>query len=146
MKNNRFLFFLGGLLLLLALLPLMRIRPPALPWTSDPESAFSRADREGVAVVAYLYTDWCGYCRQMDSTTFQDPDLIKGLSDRFTWLRLNPEKDPVGRRLQRKFGINGFPTVLILDSKGDELDRIQGFIPASRFRASLEVLLQSGSI
>ena len=140
--KSKFLFFFGGIILLLALLPLMRSRPPALPWTADTDAAFIKAEKDGIDVIIYLYTDWCGYCRQMENTTFQDPELVKKLSDQFAWLRLNPEKDQAGRDLQRRFRVSGFPTVLILDSRGNELNRIQGYVPPSRFNASLQLLLE----
>ena len=141
--KSKFLFFLGGIILVLSLLPLMRSKPPSIPWTRNAETAFTRAEKDGKAVVAYLYTDWCGYCRQMDNTTFKDPDLIQQLSGQFTWLRLNPEKEEAGRSLQQRFGVSGFPTVLILNSNGRELDRIQGYVPASRFLIMMQSLLNN---
>jgi len=140
--KSKFLFFVGAVILLLALLPLMRSRPQALPWTENANSAFNRAEKNDVAIVAYLYTDWCGYCRQMENTTFKDPDLISQLSEEFAWLRLNPETDQAGQSLQQKFMVSGFPPVLILDTRGNELDRIQGYVPPSRFIASLQLILR----
>jgi thioredoxin-related protein len=145
MKSKQ-LYILGGILIFLALLPLMRTRPPVIPWTSNLESAFETATKNNVAVIAYLYTDWCGYCRQMDNTTFKDPALIDQISSEFAWLRLNPEKSPDGQRLQRRFGVSGFPTVLVLDSEGNELTRIQGFVPPARFLASLRFLMEEKTL
>ena len=38
-----------------------------------------------------VYTDWCGWCKKMDATTFQDPKIIKQLNDNFYAVKLNAE-------------------------------------------------------
>jgi thioredoxin-related protein len=137
--KSKFFYALGILLLLLALLPLMRSRPASLPWFSDPAQAFGHARENGTEVLAFLYTDWCSYCRQMDQTTFRDPDVISEVTDAFTSLRLNAEKDPAGIKMQQRFSITAYPTILILDSDGREIQRLQGYIDPEQFVARVGV-------
>jgi hypothetical protein len=42
------------------------------------------------------------------------------------FMRFFSDTDPEGERLARKFGVRGFPTLIILDSKGHVVDRIMG--------------------
>jgi len=43
-----------------------------------------------------VYTDWCGWCKRMDATTFQNPYVIKYLNDNFYCVRFNAEtKEPI---------------------------------------------------
>jgi thioredoxin 1 len=42
------------------------------------------------------------------------------------FMRFFSDTEPEGSRLARKFGVKGFPTLIILDSKGNEVDRIVG--------------------
>jgi thioredoxin-related protein len=42
------------------------------------------------------------------------------------FLRVFEDTQPEGERLARKFGVPGFPTLIILDFRGHEVDRIVG--------------------
>jgi len=145
-KKNKLLFVLGGLLLLVAFVSCnqrSQLESSGIEWHSDPQSAFAEAADGKQAVLTFLYTDWCGYCRQMDQTTFQDPAVIGQLGPEYSWLRLNAETDPVGAEMRQRFGVTGFPTVLILDEDGDEIDRLQGFVPAPQFVKVVEESVSS---
>ena len=39
-----------------------------------------------------LYTDWCGWCKKMDASTFQDPEVIKYLNENFYAVKFNAEQ------------------------------------------------------
>jgi len=39
-----------------------------------------------------VYTDWCGWCKRMDATTFKDPDIVKYLNDNFYPVKFNAEQ------------------------------------------------------
>lgn len=39
-----------------------------------------------------MYTDWCGWCKKMDKTTFQDPSVVKYLNDNFYAVKFNAER------------------------------------------------------
>jgi len=129
----KFLFALATLLLILAILPLFRSSKASIDWHSDRVEALAQAAELDLPVLVFLYTDWCTYCRQMDQTTFQNPEVIGQMADDYVWLRLNAETDPEGAQLQRRFFVSGFPTLLILDSTGNEIDRLQGYVPPSHF-------------
>ena len=136
--KSRLLFVLASLLLVLAVLPLLRAPKAAIDWKYSPEQAFGQAGDEGLPVLVFLYTDWCTYCRQMDETTFSDPEVVSEMATDFVWLRLNAETDPEGTRLQKRFFVSGFPTLLILDSTGKEIDRLQGYVPPRQFALAVK--------
>ena len=39
-----------------------------------------------------LYTDWCGWCKKMDKSTFQDADVIKYINENFYAIKFNAEQ------------------------------------------------------
>lgn len=135
--KSRSLYFAAAFLLVLAVLPFLRSRPPSLSWEDNLQRAFALSRERQQLVVAYLYTDWCGYCRQLEATTLKDPQVIQELGDRFVWLRLNAEKSDDGVRLREQFGVAGFPAVFLLDSEEEEIERIEGYVPPDEFRRRL---------
>ena len=141
--NFKVLFGMAMALLLLALTPLFRAPLQPIDWKTSPERAFGEAQEEGVPVLVFLYTDWCTYCRQMDRTTFSDAEVIREMSKEFVWLRLNAETDPNGIRMQQRFLVSGFPTLLILDSQGREIDRLQGYVPPPYFAEAVKSRIPS---
>ena len=136
--KSKLLFAFALVLLFLAVLPLFRGSRGSIDWYSEPTLAFDEASKADQEILVFLYTDWCTYCKQMDQTTFKDPSVLSQMADNYVWLRLNAESDPEGIRMQREFFVSGFPTLLILDSSGQEIDRLQGFIPPSRFAREVQ--------
>ena len=49
-------------------------------------------------------------------------------------MKLNTETEEDGKRLQKEFSILTYPTVLVLDGQGEEVDRIDRFLAAGQFR------------
>ena len=125
---------LGLCLVLLVGFSLYRSLPGRLPWIQSYQQALKQAQQEGKLILAYLYTDWCGYCKKMEAETFTDQAVIDEMSDSYVWLKLNAETDPEGRQLQERFNITGYPGLLLLDGDGQDMERISGFVPAGAFR------------
>ncbi len=125
---------LGLCLVLLVGYSLYRSLPDRLPWIQSYGQALKQAQEEGKLILAYLYTDWCGYCKKMEAETFTDKAVIDEMSDSYVWLKLNAETDEEGRQLQERFNITGYPGLLLLDGEGQEMERISGFVPPGPFR------------
>ncbi len=125
---------LGLCLVLLVGFSLYRSLPDRLPWIQSYQQALKQAQQEGKFVLAYLYTDWCGYCKKMEAETFTDQAVIDEMSDSYVWLKLNAETDREGQQLQERFNITGYPGLILLDGDGQEMERISGFVPAEAFR------------
>ena len=107
----------------------------ALPWERDLPSALARAGSEKKIVMVDFYTDWCGWCRRFDQKTLSDSNVQRAL-ERFVSVRLNAEKD--GREAAERFRVDGYPTILFLDARGDEVGRIPGYMEPGPFLAELE--------
>jgi thioredoxin-related protein len=97
-----------------------------------------------------VYTDWCGWCKKMDATTFQDPKIIKQLNDHFYAVKLNAEGKedirfksriykfvPQGQRgyheLAAAFlqGKLSYPTTVYLDENLNLIQPIPGYMKVS---------------
>lgn len=43
-------------------------------------------------IMVDLYTDWCGWCKRMDQSTFQNPVIVKYINENFYAVKFNAEQ------------------------------------------------------
>lgn len=102
-------------------------------WEPYSETALnSVVDKKGIIID--FYADWCIPCKELDLLTFSDSRVIE-LSVDFATLKADMTRSvsPDVESLRNKYNIVGVPTVLILDTEGNELQRITGFVNADEF-------------
>ena len=130
-------FVLAGFVVSAIVLGLIVINLPAtastITWEKDYEKAVERARAEKKLIIADMFTDWCELCKKMDAETFVEPRLVQKMANKYVWLKLNTETEEDGIRLQKEFAILTYPTVMVLDSQGEEVDRVDRFLPAAQF-------------
>ncbi|MBD98510.1 MAG: thioredoxin [Verrucomicrobia bacterium] len=118
-------------------------------WVSF-EEAVKLNEKEPRKFIIDVYTDWCGWCKRMDQTTFKDPVVIKYINDKYWAVKLNAERkdtvwlgeqmfineNPKGKRSAHQLAIallNGkmsYPTVVYLDENVDLLSKVPGYVDA----------------
>jgi TolA-binding protein len=107
-----------------------------ITWIRNLSEATAKASRGKKLIIADMYTDWCGWCKVMDTKTWADP-LVVQERDKYVFLKLNAETEPDGIALQKKLNIISYPTILLLNSNGSEFERLEGYLPAQQFLARL---------
>jgi hypothetical protein len=80
----------------------------------------------------------------MTREVYTDKSVIE-FSRKQVFLRVFQDTEPEGDRLARKFGVRGFPTIIVLDSKGNEIDRIFGERSAPELIEELNAIFESAS-
>jgi protein disulfide-isomerase len=74
-------------------------------------------------------SDWCGWCIMLDKEVFSRPEFKEYASKNLVLLELDfprkkqmpPETAAQNEKLLMKYGIQGFPTVVVFDSSGKPL-------------------------
>jgi len=111
------------------------------------EEGIKKAQKEDKMVFVDNYADWCGWCRKMDENVFSDEDIAKALNEKFVSVKLDVEsrdmvvfkgKNYLPKQLSQSFGVQGLPTFIVLNSKGDVLGDLVGYVPKTRFLKELE--------
>ncbi|MCB9638441.1 MAG: thioredoxin family protein [Myxococcales bacterium] len=87
-----------------------------------------------------LYAVWCHPCKKLERETFSHPSIAK-LLDKFLVVKFDIDR-PVGKSIVYRYRISRFPTTLILDPQGREIERIVGYYPSRFFAAPLQATLQ----
>jgi tetratricopeptide (TPR) repeat protein len=102
--------------------------------------ALRRARTEGRPLMVDTYAVWCGPCKQLDRMTFADATVGAWAKKNVVAVKIDAEKGE-GRRLSQRYAVRAFPTILFLDTAGNELDRISGVFGPADFIKAAEAIL-----
>lgn len=116
------------------------------------EEAFELTKEKPKKIMIDVYTDWCSWCKVMDTTTFRHPVIANYINKNFYAVKLNAEQKtdivldgrsykyiPSGRRGYNELaalllnGKLGYPSIVFLDEKANMIQPVQGYIKAKPF-------------
>lgn len=93
----------------------------------DVDDAFAEAKETGKPVMLYWGAKWCPPCNQLKSTVFKDPGFI---AETRQFVPVHLDGDTAGaQKWGERFGIRGYPTVIVLRADGSEIARLSGATP-----------------
>lgn len=95
----------------------------------------AQAKAGGRLLLADFYTDWCYWCQQLDKNVYPNKRVAGLIHKYFVLAKVNAEEDT---KTAAKYDINAYPTIVILDTDGTVLKRIEGYEDAKLFAADLE--------
>ncbi len=106
-------------------------------WMTNYQEALAKAKAENKQVfLDFTGSDWCGWCMKLNEEVFSTASF-KRYADRNLILvevdfpRNKVQTDEIkkqNRELQDKFGIRGYPTIIILNSSGEKIGQL-GYMP-----------------
>ena len=106
-------------------------------WLTDYKKAMETARSEKKTVLLdFTGSDWCGWCIKLRKEVFETAEFSKYASNNLVLVEVDfpkgkPQSDELrkqNRELQEQFGIEGFPTIVVLNSEGKLLGRT-GYVP-----------------
>ncbi len=87
--------------------------------------ALAKASAEGKRVFMDCYTSWCVPCRKMSNEVFILPEVGGYFNEHFVSIKMDMEKGE-GPELAKKYKVNAYPTMLVLDKDGNVLNTVLG--------------------
>ncbi|MFU8781487.1 MAG: thioredoxin family protein, partial [Kiritimatiellia bacterium] len=101
-------------------------------WLTDFEQAQAQAKETGRPIlVNFSGSDWCGWCIRLDNEVLKEEafkayakdNLVLFVADFPRRTKLPEKLAKQNETLAQRYSIQGFPTVLLLDAKGDVIGR-----------------------
>ena len=98
-----------------------------LNWEENLETALQKAKTENKAVlVNFTGSDWCIWCKRLSAEVFQQKEFEEYAKKSLVLVMLDFPKDieqtqetkEYNNKLAQKYGIQGFPTILLIDGQG----------------------------
>ncbi len=110
---KRVLLFAMAIFMMSPIMAKKKTPTPAAPkpaaeihWITSIDELQAKMQANPKKVYVDVYTDWCGWCKKMDATTFQNPDLIKYMNNNFYAVRFNAETKDVIHFQGKEYSFN----------------------------------------
>jgi thiol-disulfide isomerase/thioredoxin len=107
-----------------------------IEWMKDFEAAARLARERARPLFVDFWASWCPPCLEMDKVVYTHPDVVKESAD-FVFVKVDIDKD--GRTL-RKYGVEAFPTMGVMDPWRTPLGWIRGYTKAEELVKALRVI------
>jgi len=91
-------------------------------------------------ILVDCYTTWCIPCIEMAQTEFPKKEAGDYFNPKFVSVKFDMEKGE-GKELGKKYGVKAYPTFLLLDAQGNELNRVVGKATAEEFIEKVKTAL-----
>lgn len=114
--------------------------PPGIDWfAGDVDAAFAEAKASGKPIFLYWGAEWCPPCAQIKSTIFNKREFQER-SRLFVPVYLDGDT-PSAQRHGERFGVVGYPTMILFRPDGTEITRLPGTVDIARYATILDVAL-----
>lgn len=113
--------------------------------------AIAAAKGDGGILLIHAYAPWCGWCRELDATTYTDDAVQAYLAEHFEVTRLDVESEQTVNffggqvpmnELGLAFRIRSTPTTFFMDADGHYLTYAPSYIPPDRFLIVLRYVVE----
>lgn len=109
------------------------------------DSALALTKAEGKMAFVDCYTTWCGPCKMMTRDVFPLQKVGDFMNSHFVPLKVDMEKGE-GPELAKKYEVQAYPTFLILDSEGKEINRLVGSNTPDEFVKAVEEAMKGSRL
>jgi len=107
-----------------------------LNWGTDLPKALAQAKAENKMVLMdFTGSDWCGWCKKFDKDTLSTDKFAEFAKAHLVLVVVDfPREKPqsaalttANKALSQKYGVDGFPTFVVLNADGKEIGRQVGY-------------------
>ena len=107
-----------------------------LNWGTDLPKALAQAKTDNnMVLLDFTGSDWCGWCMKFDKDTLSKEKFADYAKTHLELVVVDfPDKKPQSAALKAankalgvKYGVNGYPTFVVLNADGKEIGRQEGY-------------------
>ena len=118
---------------LLAALACWQVSAGELEWMTDLPKAQAKAKEEKKLVMMdFTGSDWCGWCIKLHKEVFSTADFTEYAKKNLVLVEVDfpnkkkqsAELKKANNDLQKKYKIEGYPTIIVLDGEGKKIGQL----------------------
>ena len=89
-------------------------------WLTDWRQARDLAQKQRRLVLLHFWSESCAPCKRLEHQVFNRPEVARAFQSGYIPVKINVDSNP---RLANYYGVNSWPTDVIVDSDGRVLDQ-----------------------
>ncbi len=107
------------------------------------EQALEESKKSKRKIFIDVYTDWCGWCKKMDASTFSNQKMADYVNKKYYAVKLDAESmktfEYKGKRMSERelagqiFQVTSYPTTVYLDENFEMLSPVPGYLDVPTF-------------
>lgn len=99
-------------------------------WITSYEDAATEAKTSSKPILLFFTgSDWCSWCHKLEAEVLDTQEFADATSSKFIFVKLDfpmsatlsADLSAQNKQLQKKYDVRGFPTIVLLDSKGQKI-------------------------
>ncbi len=90
------------------------------------------SEEKDLPILFYVYTPWCGPCKQLSEKVFPDPIFIDYMQKNMVALKVDAADDN-WRPIAEAMGVHSYPTMWVCEPGGKPIERFYAFHPTAEF-------------
>lgn len=146
--RQRFVYYLSAFVF--ALLIGTESKASSINWlyvnnNADWEKVITQAKEKKQKLFLDFTTSWCGYCKLMDKDVFSQAEVAEALNKNFISVKVDGDS-LTGKTLGNKYGVEGYPTFVVLSHSESVLMNVSGYMEASVLLESCEKAIQKEAL
>ena len=116
------------------------------------DEGLAAAKESGKHIFANFTTDWCGFCKKMNKTTFVDPAIVAAINKDFVAVKIDGDSgdtlDVDGYKITEhdlttsEYHVAGYPTYWFLESDGTKLGYLRGYQTSDQLSQALKMVAE----
>jgi len=108
----------------------------AIEWHTY-QDGMARGKFEKKQIFLHFYADWCMFCKKMQQTTFQDPEVIDSLNQDYIPIRINTDLEP---DIAALYKVEPIPDTWFIFFNGEPNGNKRGYVSPEEMKVLLKLL------